>query len=130
MECGTEVRGVIVVLREDVMPGLARLAIRRGWQILQTSFAHEVLPVILRQKARMLVVQVSVPADEAAELIRLLRALRRRVPILAVATSNDPVVEQMTREAGASCYLPDGNTLEVVQNAVEVMLQPNSSQHN
>lgn len=127
MESSTNRLGLVIALHETVMPGLARLAIRRGWQVVQAALPRQVLPVVLRQPAQMLVVQVSVPVEEAVELIRLLRTIPRRVPILAVAASHDRWVEQAAREAGASCYLPDCDTLDVLQQAIDSMLPQRTS---
>jgi DNA-binding response OmpR family regulator len=114
--------GMIVVLDEAVMPNLAQLAIHNHWHILQTPLARKALPDVLRRRAQMLVVQISVPVDEAVELIRLLRTTPRKVPILAVAASHDAELERATREAGATCYLPGCEALGMLQDVVLSML--------
>jgi CheY-like chemotaxis protein len=122
MECFNTTIGLVVVLDETVMPGLARLAARNGWPIVRVPMAREALPIVLRRRAQMLVVQVSVPVDEAADLVRLLRVSPRKVPIIAVAATHNRMVEQAMREAGASCYLPDGDTPEALQQAITSMM--------
>ena len=122
MEFFNDTIGLVVVLDETVMPGLARLATQSGWSIVQVPVAREALPIVLRRRAQMLVIQVSMPADEAIDLIRLLRVAPRKVPIIAVATAHGRQIEQAAREAGASCYLPDGDVPEALQRAIASMM--------
>ena len=84
--------------------------------------AREALPIVLRRRARMLVIQVSIPMGEVIDLIRLLRVAPRKVLIVAVAAVHDQRLEQATREAGASCYLTDCRTPEALQQAIASMM--------
>jgi len=111
--------GLVIVLDEPVMPSLARLAVRRGWPVLEMATARQAVSVVLQQQAALHIVQVSVRGDEAADLIRLLRAAPRKVPIVAVSTLHDPCVERAAREAGADCYLPGVERLEVLEQMIE-----------
>jgi DNA-binding NarL/FixJ family response regulator len=110
--------GVVVVLDEPVVPSLARLAVRQGWPVLKMATARQAVPVVLRHQADLHVVQVSVCVDESLDLIRSLRAAPRKVPILAVAAMHQPRVERAVRQAGASCYVPGSESLEVLQRVV------------
>jgi DNA-binding NarL/FixJ family response regulator len=121
------IAGLVIVLNGPVIPSLARLAMRQGWPVMKMASAKQAAPRVLRRQANVHVVQVSACMDEEADLIRLLRAAPRRVPLVAVSTLHDPWVERAAREAGADCYLPGLESPEVLQRMIESLVPQDAS---
>ncbi len=84
--------------------------------------AVEAMREIRDRAPRLVVVQVSLLSAEPVRLIRMLRHTTQPVLIVAVANSHRNQLEQVVRDAGASCYLPSIEDEDQLVQAVASML--------
>ncbi len=122
MASSSQIAGLIIVFDEPAMPTVARLAVRYRWSILEIHAAPQAVSEVLRRRPRLLILQIPLVAHEAVELIHLLRARVRPVPVIAVARLHDEKIERAIREAGASCYLPESGAAAMVEEIVAALV--------
>lgn len=113
---------LVIVLNGSVHVGLARASVRQGWTVLALGTAVEAMREIRDRSPRLVVVQVSPLGPEPIRLIRMLRHTPQAVLIVAVANSHRNQLEQLVRDAGASCYLPSAEEEDQLIQAVASML--------
>jgi DNA-binding NarL/FixJ family response regulator len=118
----SDIVGLIVVLDEAVMPGLARFAMRHGWSVVKLPEIGQTGRLVLRRRAQAIVVQVSLKLDETIALIQLLKQGSRPMPIVAVAGVHNEQIERAIRGAGANCYLPGTSDADMIAQAVAAVL--------
>jgi DNA-binding response OmpR family regulator len=107
--------GILVILLEKrVEPDLARQAIQNGWSFWQGTSISQGMREILVRVPRVVIVYILSAVSGGIDLIRTLRNVGHRTPIIAVAGSHNATVERAARGAGANVYLPgpaDGSVL-------------------
>lgn len=113
---------LVIVLSGTVHVGLGRAAVRHAWPVLALGTAVEALREIRDRSPRLVVVQVSTLNSEPLKLIRMLRHCSQPVLIVAVANSHRTQLEQLVRDAGASCYLPAADDESQLVQTVASML--------
>jgi len=118
----SDILGLIVVMDEAVIPGLARFAMRHGWSVVKLPEIGQTGRLVLRRRAQAIVVQVSLRLDETIALIHLLKRDSRPVPVVAVAGVHNEEIERAIRGAGANCYLPGSSDADMIAQAVAAVL--------
>jgi DNA-binding NarL/FixJ family response regulator len=113
---------LVIVLSGSVHVGLARASMRERWTVLALGTAVEAMREVRDRSPRLVVVQVSLLSGESIKLIRMLRHCSQPVLIVAVANSHRSQLEQLVRDAGASCYLPSVEQEDQLIQAVASML--------
>lgn len=130
MPSTNEMEVLLFAINESPSPDLAKIAIRRGWPVLQVPFAEEGLDEVRRRQPIVVIVQVSMRLGEDLDLLYLLRTNSARVSLIAVATAHYHEIERAVRSIGVNCYLPSARDAELIEQAVDEVLhrrQPNPS---
>jgi len=117
-----DIRVLFLVVDDRPSADLAKIAIRRGWPLLQTSLAGQTVDEVRRHCPEVAVVQVSLKLGEDLELLYLLQAGFSEIASIAVATSHDLHVERAVRSAGANCYLPCTDDADLIERTVDELL--------
>ena len=117
---GTEV--LVLVVDETIESTLARGTDVHGWSLLRASTLRQAVKHIQVNVPKLFIVQVVDPADQALELIRMLRSHFPKVPLIAVAFCDEQQIELSVRQAGAYCYFPDAADPEHLAQMVAAML--------
>jgi len=115
-------RTLVIVLNGNVGASLGRLAIRRGWPILEVATAIQAMREVRITKPKVVVVQVSMRSAEELGLIDLLRHGGQKVAVVAVAAAHHEEVERVIRGVGVNCYLPSGEDAMPIEQAVTNIL--------
>jgi len=114
---------LILVINDEIEPVLSRVAEERGWSLVHFRTAAQAVKHIQFNLPELFVVQVLRSADQTLQLIRGLRSHLQRVPLLAVAFSDDQTIELSVRQAGAYCFLSDAADPEPLAQMVAAMLK-------
>jgi DNA-binding response OmpR family regulator len=122
MKISPEQVGVVVVMDRTMVSGLAKLAQRHRWSLIHLPTAAGVRQAIGRQRLDIAVVQIAVEPQQAVELLRWLRATRKELLLIAVASDGGEDVERMARLAGVQCYLTQTDDV-TLERAVNEMLE-------
>jgi DNA-binding response OmpR family regulator len=115
--------GVVVVTDRTILSGLAKLALRHGWDLIHLPTASCVTRTIGRRQVDMAVVQIAVNPQQSIEFIQWLRVTRRNVILIAVAPAHREEVEYMVRQAGAHCYVTQTDEISLERTVTEILRQ-------
>ncbi len=84
------------------------LAAREGWRTLVVGGSDEALEILAAREGaevRAVLLDQSVPGEDACELIRRIKACRPELPLLMLTASASPLLAVEAMRAGASDYL-------------------------
>ncbi len=115
--------GVVVVMENTMVSGLAKLAQRHRWTVIHLPTATRVMKTLGRQRVDIAMVHIAVELQQTARLIRWLRMTRQDVLVVAVASAHSDEVEQLVRHAGAHCYLPQTDEVSLERAIVQILQQ-------
>jgi len=122
VKASTEMEVLLCAINESPSSDLAKIAIRRGWPVLQIPVAAQTLDEVRRLGPAVVIVQVSMGLGEDLNLLYLLRTNLSRISLIAVATAHCHEVERSVRSVGVSCYLPSARDGNLVEQAVRDMV--------
>lgn len=115
--CQTEL--LVLSVKESTRSELARTALRNGWMVHEADSVTDAMREIRRRRSNILVIQVSLLAESALELIHTLRCAGMQVTIIAVAISHYPELERTARMTGCHAYVADISQRELLEAFVE-----------
>lgn len=121
MNFNPEQVGVVVVMEKTVVSGLSRLAERHHWQLIHLPAAMQVMKTLGRQRVDIAVIHIALETQQTVELIEWLRATRKEVLLIAVASTHREEIERAVRHAGAHCYLPQTDEVTLERAIGEVL---------
>lgn len=104
-------------------PDLQRIVLRNSWLVVEPSSASAAFEEILHRRPIVSIVQASTAPDEAAEFIRLVRADRLPVHVVAVAASHRDEIERAVRIAGVDSYLDGIAIAAILEDTVAELLE-------
>jgi len=115
----------LVVCEDQVQPGLARVALRNRWPILDLRSVKPILKQVLRARPQVVVVQVPPPdQSQLAKMEHLVSKLARHwnpISIIAIGTEHASESETLMRRAGVDCFVGGECSEESLESVLETM---------
>ncbi len=116
---------VVVVCEDQVQPGLARLALRNRWPILDLRSVQPIFKHVLWARPHLVVVQVPPPGQpvfhEIEHLVSTLSQHWNPISILAIVSESTSESEAFMRRAGADCFVSGNCSDESLASIIESM---------
>ena len=105
---------LMVVPEHTIESHLEEAANRNGWPLVQGLPIPQILREVVMHNPRVVVVQIGRLLEQSMNLIGALRQLRPGTRVIAASVTHHELIEQATRCAGATCYLPDASDLPLL----------------
>lgn len=97
---------LVIVVRDEMAPGLARAVIRNGWPWVSGRTGREAVKGTLTlPRTPLVMVQTGPSVDDATTVVRFFRAPWRKTPVVVVDTRGDGEIEAAMRGEGVFCFL-------------------------
>jgi len=96
---------LVLAMGAGPAPELLLLALRRGWAIRKPASVSAAFLEVIRDRPRVVVIQISKPAGEEIALIRLIRESPLSPLLVAITVTQTDEIERAVRTAGVDCYI-------------------------
>ena len=104
-------------------PDLQRIVLRNSWLVVEPPSASAAFEETLHYRPIVSIVQASTAPDEAVEFIRMVRADRLPVHVVAVTASHREEIEREVRIAGVDSYLDGVAVAAILEDTVAELLE-------
>lgn len=115
----------VLVLAVEKTPAsdLLRVADRNDWPVRRPASAREGYQEFLRERPRVVVIQVSDAEGEDIELIRRVRSGSVPTSLVAAATAHDEGLERSVRISGVDVYVGGTADAALLESTVAALLR-------
>ena len=106
---------------------LALILVREGYQVQTVSDSHQAIIWLEKNECDLMVIDWMLPAMPGTELIKRIRALQYRQPILMVTAKTQPEDIVMGLDAGADDYVTKPFDSNVLKARIQALLRRSRS---
>ncbi len=119
MAIATQTDVMMVAPGEMISEGLTDAAERNSWPLVSGAAIKTLLREVVTRGPKVVVVQLSnALIEQTMSLIESLRVLRPGIRIVAAATHHHEIIEQVSRCAGVTMYLPHAADVSRLEEAI------------
>lgn len=122
-ETYTQTQVLVLLLGSRSYARWAEFAEKHSWVVVSLLSTGQALRELRSRRPTLSVIEMSEPIDRSLRLLRLLRARRSGVPVVAVPMHHTRQLELTVREIGVAGYAPDGCGSEALADLVTAMLK-------
>jgi two-component system, response regulator, stage 0 sporulation protein F len=98
---------ILVVDDEENMLRLFKRALgREGYQVVCAASGQAALEMASRDTFSLAIVDIELPGMDGIGLMKRLRALNQRLPIVVVTAQRNPETEQRAKDSGCTAFFP------------------------
>jgi two-component system cell cycle sensor histidine kinase/response regulator CckA len=116
-------RKVLVIDDESVVRAFLRRSLeRRGYSVLEASGGHAGLRALERELPALIVLDMSMPEIDGAEVVRRVRARGLEVPILLTSGNVDPALERRLEPGSFQGFLRKPFSIAELISTIEELL--------
>jgi len=122
-ETYTQTQVLVLLLESRSYARWAEFAEKNSWVVVSLLSTGQALRELRSRRPTLSVIEMSEPIDRSLRLLRLLRARRSGLPVVAVPMHHTRQLELTVREIGVAGYSPEGCGSEALADLVTAMLK-------